>query len=103
MYTVFKMQQVPYNSRTVFSFMLIIYSWPTMWHKWEEVYLWCEKYGFQIRQVSHTLPPTTRHRCNLNVWALAQSCGIRHRSSGAQPCWALGVMICQFCPKMAYF
>jgi len=27
----------------------------------------------------------------------------RQRSSGAHPCWALGVMIYQFCPKMAYF
>jgi len=24
--------------------------------------------------------PTTRHSCNLDVWALEQSCGDRHRS-----------------------
>jgi len=30
-------------------------------------------------QISHTLP-TTRPRCNLNVWALAQSRGDGHRS-----------------------
>jgi len=23
--------------------------------------------------------------------------------SGVHPCWALGMMICEFCPKMAYF
>jgi len=32
--------------------------------------------GFNSRtdQISHTLP-TTRQRCNVNMWALAQSCG----------------------------
>jgi len=30
-------------------------------------------------QISHTLP-TTRHRCNLDVWALARSRGDGHRS-----------------------
>jgi len=30
-------------------------------------------------QISHTLP-TTRHRCNFDVWALAQSRGDGHRS-----------------------
>jgi len=30
-------------------------------------------------QISHTLP-TTRHCCNLGVWALAQSRGDGHRS-----------------------
>jgi len=37
--------------------------------------------GFISRadQISHTLP-TTRHRCNLDVCALAQSCGDGHRS-----------------------
>jgi len=30
-------------------------------------------------QISHTLS-TTRHRCNLDVWALAQSRGVGHRS-----------------------
>jgi len=29
--------------------------------------------------ISHTLP-TTRHRCNLEVWALAQSRGDGHHS-----------------------
>jgi len=28
----------------------------------------------RANQISHTLP-TTRHRCNLDVWALAQSRG----------------------------
>jgi len=44
--------------------------------------LWCGRYGVQIKsrgdQISHTLP-TTRHRCNLEVWALAQNRGDRHR------------------------
>jgi len=37
--------------------------------------------GFKSRadQISHTLP-TTRHRCNLDVGALAQSRGDGHRS-----------------------
>jgi len=37
--------------------------------------------GFKFRsdQISHTLP-TTRHRCSLNVWALAQSRVDGHRS-----------------------
>jgi len=37
--------------------------------------------GFKSRadQIAHTLP-TTRHRCNLDVWAQAQSCGDGHRS-----------------------
>jgi len=37
--------------------------------------------GFKSRadQISHTLP-TTRYRCNLEVWALAQSRGDGHRS-----------------------
>jgi len=37
--------------------------------------------GFKFRadQISDTLP-TTRHRCNLEVWALAQSCGDGQRS-----------------------
>jgi len=36
--------------------------------------------GFISRadQISHTLP-TTRYRCNLEVWALAQSHGDGHR------------------------
>jgi len=36
--------------------------------------------GFKSRadQISHTLP-ATRHRCNLEVWALAQSRGDGHR------------------------
>jgi len=33
----------------------------------------------QADQISHTLP-NTRHRCNLDVWALAQSRGDGHRS-----------------------
>jgi len=32
-----------------------------------------------VRRLLHTLP-TTRHRCNLDVWALAQSRGDGHRS-----------------------
>jgi len=42
--------------------------------------------GFKSRadQVSHTLP-TTRHRCNLDVWALAQSRGDGHRSPLVTP------------------
>jgi len=37
--------------------------------------------GFISRadQISHTLPKT-RHRCNLDVWALVQSHGDGHRS-----------------------
>jgi len=37
--------------------------------------------GFKSRadQISHTLP-MTRHCCNLDVWALAQSRGDGHRS-----------------------
>jgi len=37
--------------------------------------------GFKSRadQISHMLP-TTRHRCNLDVWSLAQSRGDGHRS-----------------------
>jgi len=40
-----------------------------------------ESMGFKSRadQIFHTLP-TTCHRCNLNVWALAQSRGDGHRS-----------------------
>jgi len=36
--------------------------------------------GFKSRanEISRTLP-TTRHRFNLEVWALAQSCGDGHR------------------------
>jgi len=36
--------------------------------------------GFKSRsdQISHTLL-TAHHRCNLGVWALAQSRGVRHR------------------------
>jgi len=30
-------------------------------------------------QISHTLP-TTRHRCNIDVWALVQSRGVGRRS-----------------------
>jgi len=30
-------------------------------------------------QISHTLP-TTRHRCNVDVWAQEQSCGVGHHS-----------------------
>jgi len=33
----------------------------------------------RANQISHTLP-TTRHRCNLDVWALVQSRGDGHRS-----------------------
>jgi len=38
--------------------------------------------GFKSQddQISHTLPPTTRHHCNLEVWALALSRGIGHHS-----------------------
>jgi len=37
--------------------------------------------GFKFRadQISYTLP-TTRHRCNLDVWAQPQSRGDGHRS-----------------------
>jgi len=34
---------------------------------------------FRADQISHTLP-TTRHRCKLDVWALAQSRGDGHHS-----------------------
>jgi len=37
------------------------------------------KFKSRADQISHTLP-TTRHRCNLDVWALAQSRGDGHRS-----------------------
>jgi len=36
-------------------------------------------FKFQADQISHTLP-TTRHCCNLDVWALAQSRGDEHCS-----------------------
>jgi len=36
-------------------------------------------FKFRVDQISHTLP-TTRHRCNFDVWALAQGCGVGHRS-----------------------
>jgi len=36
-------------------------------------------FKFRANQISHTLS-TTRHRCNLDVWALAQRRGDRHRS-----------------------
>jgi len=37
------------------------------------------EFKFRDDKISHTLP-TTRHRCNLKVWALAQSLGDGHRS-----------------------
>jgi len=33
----------------------------------------------QLDQISYTLP-TSRDRCYFEVWALAQSCGVAHRS-----------------------
>jgi len=37
------------------------------------------KFKSRVDQISHKLP-MTRHRCNLKVWALAQSLGDGHRS-----------------------
>jgi len=40
-----------------------------------------EEWSSNSDLIFHTLPtPTTRHRCNLDVWALAQSRGDRYRS-----------------------
>jgi len=50
-------------------------------HKLQDVCCWCRRYGIQIpsRLNLNTLP-TTRHRCNIDVWALVQCCRDGHRS-----------------------
>jgi len=56
--------------------------------------------GFNSRadQISHTLP-TTRYRCNLDVWALAQNRGDGNRSLVTPPkgYWASMLRIWFFC------